>query len=54
MIAMYVLDLSVFLLIPAGLAVAFMVWVLWKFEQDYRKRYSPSDRKHSVRRMRLL
>jgi hypothetical protein len=35
---MHAQDLTAFLLIPVGLAVAFMVWVFWKFGQDYKKR----------------
>jgi len=54
MIAMFALDFTAYVLIPVGLAVAFMVWVLWNFDQEYRKRDSPSVRKHSVRGMRLL
>jgi hypothetical protein len=31
------IDLTALLIIPAGLAVAFMLWVLWNFHKEARK-----------------
>ena len=35
---MRAIDLTAILLIPGGLAIAFLLWVLWNFHQDGRRR----------------
>jgi len=33
----HAIDVTAFLLIPAGLSVVFMLWVLWNFHKEARK-----------------